>query len=139
MATTTFSGPVVSQNGFQGAVTGNVTGNVTGTLTGNVVLPTATVAAAGANQGAAAAVATGFTLVTAADGAKGVRLPAASAGLVCILKNVEAAQNLLVYPATSDKINGGSANAALTMAGGTSAILIAYDAVDWYSIPLLPS
>lgn len=40
MATTTFSGPVVSDNGFVGAITGNitgnVTGNVTGTLTGNV-------------------------------------------------------------------------------------------------------
>ena len=37
MASTTFSGPVTSTNGFIGAVTGNVTGNVTGTLTGNVV------------------------------------------------------------------------------------------------------
>lgn len=41
MANTTFSGPVISDNGFVGAVTGNitgnVTGNVTGTVTGNVV------------------------------------------------------------------------------------------------------
>jgi cytoskeletal protein CcmA (bactofilin family) len=41
MASTTFSGPVTSTNGFIGAVTGNitgnVTGNVTGTVTGNVV------------------------------------------------------------------------------------------------------
>jgi hypothetical protein len=29
MASTTFSGPVTSTNGFIGAVTGNVTGNVT--------------------------------------------------------------------------------------------------------------
>jgi hypothetical protein len=36
MASTTFSGPVTSQNGFIGAVTGNITGNVTGTLNGNV-------------------------------------------------------------------------------------------------------
>ena len=36
MARTTFSGPVKSDNGFEGAITGNVTGNVTGTLTGNV-------------------------------------------------------------------------------------------------------
>jgi hypothetical protein len=33
MGTTTFSGPVVSTNGFTGAVTGNVTGDVTGTIT----------------------------------------------------------------------------------------------------------
>jgi hypothetical protein len=37
MASTTFSGPVTSTNGFIGNVTGNVTGNATGTLTGNVV------------------------------------------------------------------------------------------------------
>jgi hypothetical protein len=36
MASTTFSGPVTSTNGFIGAVTGNVTGDVTGTVTGNV-------------------------------------------------------------------------------------------------------
>lgn len=36
MGTTTFSGPVVSQNGFSGTFTGNVTGNVTGDVTGNV-------------------------------------------------------------------------------------------------------
>ena len=36
MARTTFSGPVKSDNGFEGAITGNVTGNVTGTVTGNV-------------------------------------------------------------------------------------------------------
>lgn len=31
MATTSFTGPVVSQNGFQGDVTGDVTGAVTAT------------------------------------------------------------------------------------------------------------
>ncbi len=36
MASTTFSGPVTSTNGFVGAVTGAVTGNVTGDVTGNV-------------------------------------------------------------------------------------------------------
>lgn len=33
MASTTFSGPVTSTNGFIGAITGNVTGNVTGDVT----------------------------------------------------------------------------------------------------------
>jgi hypothetical protein len=36
MASTTFSGPVTSTNGFIGAITGNVTGNVAGNVTGNV-------------------------------------------------------------------------------------------------------
>ena len=33
MARTTFSGPVKSDNGFEGAITGNVTGNVIGNVT----------------------------------------------------------------------------------------------------------
>lgn len=33
MASTTFSGPVTSTNGFVGAVTGNITGSVAGTIT----------------------------------------------------------------------------------------------------------
>jgi|Laugresu1bdmlbdd_1035124.scaffolds.fasta_scaffold202749_2 hypothetical protein len=36
MARTTFSGPVKSDNGFEGAIVGNVTGNVVGNLTGSV-------------------------------------------------------------------------------------------------------
>lgn len=37
MASTTFSGPVTSTNGFVGAVTGNVTGNVTGDVTATTI------------------------------------------------------------------------------------------------------
>lgn len=37
MANTTFTGPVISTNGFQGDTTGDVTGNVTGNVAGNVV------------------------------------------------------------------------------------------------------
>jgi hypothetical protein len=36
MGTTTFSGPVVSDNGFVGTITGNITGDVTGNVTGNL-------------------------------------------------------------------------------------------------------
>ena len=52
MAQTTFTGPVVSDNGFQGAVVATTvvaTGNVTATGTANViVIPTADPAVAGA-------------------------------------------------------------------------------------------
>jgi hypothetical protein len=44
MASTTFSGPVTSTNGFIGSVTGDVTGVVTGSVT----LPTYTVTSANA-------------------------------------------------------------------------------------------
>ena len=47
MASTTFSGPVTSQNGF--------IGNVTGTVTGTVVQPVSAVAAAGTNSAVAVA------------------------------------------------------------------------------------
>jgi hypothetical protein len=36
MGSTTFSGPVTSEDGFVGNLTGNVTGNLTGNVTGNV-------------------------------------------------------------------------------------------------------
>jgi len=127
---------------YRGVTQDNVTINggtlYSVSLAGDVKIPSATVAATGTNQATAAAIASGFTLVSAADGTKGVKLPAAAAGLVVIVKN-GAAANLKLYPNTSDKINGGSANAALTMAASTSAVLVAYDDVDWYSVPLLPS
>lgn len=43
MASTTFSGPVTSQNGFVGGITGNVTGNVVGNVTGAVDASGATI------------------------------------------------------------------------------------------------
>lgn len=101
-------------------------------------IPTATVAATGSAQGDAAAVATGFTLVTAADGTKGVILPAASAGKKVEIKNGANAV-LKIYPATGDAINAIAANGALSIAALTSVILTAYDATTWYSTPLLPS
>ena len=48
MANTTFSGPVISTNGFVGDFTGNITGNVTGNLTGIVIGTVTTRAGAGA-------------------------------------------------------------------------------------------
>ena len=48
MARTSFSGPVASENGFEGAITGNVTGDVTGNVTGTITLPTYTVTSANA-------------------------------------------------------------------------------------------
>ena len=50
MASTTFSGPVTSTNGFIGTLTGNVTGSVTGatvTVTGNVTADSGTAPVAG--------------------------------------------------------------------------------------------
>lgn len=70
MASTTFSGPVTSQNGFVGDVTGSVTGNVTG----SVVLPTYTVA------GLPAASTNARRLVYVSNGAAGSPVVAFSDG-----------------------------------------------------------
>lgn len=124
------------------AVTGAVTADsvTAGTVTASssLVIKSATVAAAGTNQGTAAAVAAGFTLVSGADGTKGVVLPAASAGLVVIIKN-SAAAALKIYPATGDAINALSANASYDITNLTSTLLVAYDATTWYSVPLVAS
>ena len=42
MANTTFTGPVISTNGFVGAVTGDVTGDVTGAVAATTLTPTGT-------------------------------------------------------------------------------------------------
>lgn len=102
------------------------------------IIPSATVAATGTNQGTAAPITTGFTLVSAADGTVGVQLPTAVAGLQCIIKN-NAAAVLKVYPFSGDGINAIAVNSALSMASLTSAVYVAYDATTWYTIPLLPS
>lgn len=110
------------------------------TFTHMPVIPSATVAAAGSAQGDAAAITTGFTLVSAADGTKGVVLPAAAAGLQAIVKNIDAANAVLkVYPATGDGINAIAVNSAISMAAKTSAMFVAYDATTWYTVPLVPS
>ena len=102
-------------------------------------IPTATVNAAGADNTDATAVTEGFTLVDQADAAKGVILPSAVAGMQVIIKNKEAAV-LKVYPNADDKINGGThTTGSLDIAASTAVLLIAYDATNWYSLPLLPS
>jgi hypothetical protein len=80
MASTTFSGPVTSTNGFIGAVTGNITGNVTATnvTTTNLVFTDQnhpTTAAINATATATAAeVATGYITSTSAA-ATAITLP----------------------------------------------------------------
>lgn len=97
------------------------------------------VAAAGNSQGTSAAVAEGLSLVSAADGTKGVVLPTAVAGAIVILKGTANAI-LKVYPASGAAINAVSADSAMSLASGLiPAIFLATSATQWYTIPLLPS
>lgn len=92
------------------------------------------VTAAGANQGNAAALTAGsMNLVTAADGAKGVVLPAAVANLVVEVYNASSS-TLLIYPNTSDDINDGTVNVHVSLAANSFARFVAVDAVTWGSV-----
>lgn len=98
-----------------------------------------TLAATGSAQGDAAQLpVAGFVLVTAADGTKGVKLPAAAAGRTVHVKN-SAAAILKVYPPTGGVINALAANAAISLAASVPAIFTCYDGTTWYTTPLLPS
>lgn len=91
-------------------------------------------AATGSIQGDAAAITKKFTNATAADGAKGVILPAnpgTSGSRLLVVYNSVAANGLKVYPPTSGTINGGSANAPVTIEGLTTAIFMSSDATNW--------
>lgn len=93
--------------------------------------PVATVASAGSAQGDAASVTADITTVTGADGTKGVILPAAVPGKVMRVYNAVATNGLKIYPATSGTINGGSADAAITIEGKTLCYLVGIDGTNW--------
>lgn len=85
-------------------------------------------------QGGATALTTEFNIIgTCANTGDGVKLPTAVAGLEITIYN-GGAQPAQVWPATSDKINGGSADAvdAQILRPGDTATYIAKDATDWY-------
>ena len=110
--------------------------NMTGAPAGSTSGATATVAAAGSVIGNAAAIAAGFTWVTAADGTKGVQLPALGAGGVCEIKNDETANAILkVYPQVNTAINNIAANSAYSMAANTACTFKAFNATQVFSIP----
>jgi predicted RecA/RadA family phage recombinase len=137
VATPTATGPRMGK-AVKAAVSSDPTVRVKLIPAGHVRVPTSTVAATGSVQGDAAQLQEGFNLVTAADGTKGVILPAAVAGMVVQVKNNTNAV-LKVYPAASDTVNALSANAAISVAAFTNAVFTAYDATAWYTNPLLPS
>ena len=135
VAGTTITGATISEGTISGATSVSASDITT---TGGLYLKSATVAAAGTNQATAAAVSDGFTLVSAADGTKGVLLPAAVAGRTVILKN-NANAVLKVWPASGDAVNAIAADSNYVLAAYTSSLLVAYDSTTWYSVPLLAS
>ncbi len=103
------------------------------------LLAVSAVTAAGSVIGDAAQLSQGLSVVTGADGTKGVILPTAVPGMQVVVKGVTAGV-LKVYPKTGATINALSASAAISLASGaTPAIFVASTSTQWYTIPLLPS
>jgi hypothetical protein len=106
------------------------------------------VAAAGSAQGDGTVLSPGVTIVSGADGTKGVTLTAPNAdqqgGEIYFIKNT-AGSTLKIYPPTSGTINALSANANYVLATVTSCLLVnvwadkTITGGQWYSLPLLAS
>ena len=97
---------------------------------GMVSMATQTLAAAGSTQGDAGAITSQVVFVTGADATKGVVLPAVAANKVVIILN-QANAVLKIYPASGEKINGGTANAAISVAAYSFTVLGYKAAGDW--------
>jgi hypothetical protein len=107
----------------------------TTTLNGLIVNSiSAAVSATGTTQAGATGLVSNInnvTVVTAA--AAGVRLPTAVAGMRILIRNSDSADTLSIYPATGGTINALAANAAFTLAAGSTIELMATTATQWYT------
>lgn len=102
--------------------------SITGTL---LNISTQTLAAAGSAQGDAGTITGQLVFVTGADATKGVILPTVTNGKFIIVVNTANAV-LKIYPASGEKIQGGTVNANISLAA-YSVFLCGYKASgDWY-------
>lgn len=92
-----------------------------------------TVAAAGSSEANATALTSSKSLVTAANGVKGVILPVAELDMAITVVNTVAGEDLLVYPNTGAQINSLTATTgAFTVPGGAEATFFCDAALHWY-------
>lgn len=120
MASTTFSGPVTSTNGFIGAVTGNITGNVTGNLVGDVQASVQSLSGAGAVN-----VTDMFTSLTTTGAAQALTLANGTAGQIKIISHVVDGGSAVLTPTT--KI--GFTTITFTNVGDSATLI--YTAAGW--------
>lgn len=125
MASTTFSGPVTSQNGFIGAVTGNITGNVTGNITGDVFATNQALSGAGAVN-----VTDMLTSLTTTSAAQALTLANGTIGQIKIICHVVDGGSAVLTPTTKIGFNTITFTAV-----GDSAMLI-YTAAGWDIVAL---
>lgn len=125
MASTTFSGPVTSTNGFIGNMTGNITGNVTGNITGDVFASNQALSGAGAVN-----VTDMLTSLTSTGSAQALTLANGTLGQIKIISHVVDGGSSVLTPTT--KI--GFSTITFTNVGD-SAMLI-YTAAGWDIVAL---
>jgi hypothetical protein len=87
----------------------------------------------GSAQGNGAITSTFVEISVCANAGDAVTLPTAAAGKLVIIAN-NGANSCDVFPASGDKIDGGSANAAFALAAGANALFICQDGTDWDSL-----
>jgi len=87
----------------------------------------------GSAQGNGAITSTFVEIATCANPGDAVTLPNSAAGKLVIIAN-NGANSADIFPASGDKIDGGSANAAQALAAGSNRIYICQDATDWDTI-----
>ena len=82
-----------------------------------------TIAASGSSQATAQAIVNHVTMVSAADGTKGVVLPiAVTNGEFYAVGNTVANQTLKLYPSTGSAINAGALDASINATGSGAAL-----------------
>lgn len=125
MASTTFSGPVTSTNGFIGAVTGNITGNVTGNITGDIFASVQSLSGAGAVNTTDM-----LTSLTTTGSAQALTLANGTAGQVKVITHTVDGGSAVLTPTTKIGFS------TITFTGvGESATLI-YTAAGWAILAL---
>jgi len=83
------------------------------------------VAAAGTTQAAATLLPARFNQISTAAANSGVRLPSGVRSSGMVRARNDGANTVKVYPPVGGKINGGTANAAVTLAAGAAAVYVA--------------
>ena len=120
MASTTFSGPLTSTNGFIGALTGNITGNVTGNVTGIMTASNQNLSGAGAVN-----ITTGLTSLTTTGASQALTLADGTLGQVKIIVHTVDGGSAILTPTT--KI--GFTTVTFTAVG--DAVYMIYTATGW--------
>lgn len=104
-------------------------------MRGTTASPTSAVTGVGTSQSGSAALTGAFNVVTTSAGQTAVQLPASYPAYTPLIVRVTSATAGLVFPPTGGTINGGSANASLSVAQNKPTIfMVADDGLTWVGV-----